>query len=101
MTLPDGLYAYPAAIHRSSLRATARNAGLRFNFDGGTHNTHSTAGNPNRFPSGYGARCTRDHRSPSSRNPAGHVDLLNSHSHITASVTPATYSKRPYRNRPG
>jgi len=26
---------------------------------------------------------------------------LKSHSQITASVTPATHSKRPYRNRPG
>ncbi len=76
MTLPDGLYAYPATIHRSSLRATARNAGLRFNFDGHPHNAHSTVQHQPRFPSGNAARCTRDHRSPSSRNPAGLLALI-------------------------
>jgi hypothetical protein len=76
MTLPESLYAYPAAIHRSSLRATARNAGLRFNFDGDPHNAHSTVQDQPRFPSGNGCRCTRAHRSLPSRDSAGHIALI-------------------------
>jgi len=35
------------------------------------------------------------------RPPQAILPSLKSHSLITASVAPATYSKRPYRNRPG
>ena len=35
------------------------------------------------------------------RTPPAILRSLKSHSQITASVAPATYSKRPYRNRPG
>jgi len=66
----------PAAIHPSQLRATACHADVRFNSDGGTHNAHSTVGNPPRFPSGNGSRCTRAHGSLSSQTPAGHLALI-------------------------
>jgi len=45
MTLPERLYARPADIHPSPLRATARNAGVRFNSDDGLQNAHSTLRN--------------------------------------------------------
>ena len=76
MTLPERLYACPAAIHPSPLRATARYAGVRFNFDGAPHYARSTVWDKRRFPSGNGGRCTRAHRSLSSRNPASHLPLI-------------------------
>ena len=63
----------PVGIHPSRLRVTARHAVVRFNSDGGTHKGNSTVANPPKFPSGFGVRCTRVHRSLSSRNPAGHL----------------------------
>jgi hypothetical protein len=39
-----------AAIHPSRQRATACNADVRFNSDGGTHNAHSMVRDPSRFP---------------------------------------------------
>ena len=66
----------PVAIHLSRLRPTACHADVRFNSDGGIQNAHSTVGNPPKFHSGYGGRCTRAHRSLSSRNPAGHLALI-------------------------
>jgi hypothetical protein len=76
MTLPERLCTRPAAIHPSRLHAAACHADVRFNSDDGNHNAHSTARNPPRFPSGYGGRCTRAHRSLSSMNPAGHLALI-------------------------
>jgi hypothetical protein len=66
----------PVAIHPSRLRATACHADVRFNPDGRAHNAHSTVGNPPKFRSGNGSRCTRAHRSLSSRNSAGHLALI-------------------------
>jgi hypothetical protein len=76
MILPERQSVGPAAIHLSRLRATACHADVRFNSDGGIHNAHSTVGNPPKFRSGYRDRCTRAHRSLSSRNPAGHLALI-------------------------
>jgi hypothetical protein len=73
MTLPERLYARPAAIHPSPLRATARCAGMRLNSAGDPHNPHSTVQDQPRFPSGNRDRCTRAHRRLSSRTPAGHL----------------------------
>ena len=66
----------PAAFHPSHLRATACDADVRFNSDGGTRNPHSTLPVPPRFTSGNGGRCTPAHCALSSRNPAGHLALI-------------------------
>ena len=104
MTLPERLYACPAAFDSSPLRATARYTGVRFNFDGAPSLLHAFDGvGPAQI---YLRRAEVDapehHRF---RAPAEPPRLscphCNSHSLITASVAPATYSKRPYRNRPG
>ena len=76
MILPERHATDPAAIRPSRLHATTCHADLRLNSDGGTHNAHSTVEKPPRFISKYGRRCTRDHRSQSSRNPAGHLALI-------------------------
>jgi hypothetical protein len=76
MILPERLYTRPAAIHPSRLPATARNAGVRFNSDGGPHNAHSTVRNMPRFRSGNGRRRPRAHCSLSSQTPAGHLALI-------------------------
>ncbi len=102
MTLPERLYARPADIHPSPLRATARNAGVRFNSDDGLQQRAFDAAKPapillrkqNSLPPSPVRSGLADPRRPSCRS-------LKSHSQITASVTPATHSKRPYRNRPG
>ena len=72
MTLPERLYTRPAGIHPSPLRATARNAGVRFNSDDGLHHAHSTMRNQPRFRSGTElaapepiAPCLADPRRPS------------------------------------
>jgi hypothetical protein len=66
----------PATFHPSQLRATACDEDVRFNSDGGTCNPHSTVPVLPRFTSGNGDRCTRAHRALSSRNPAGHLALI-------------------------
>jgi hypothetical protein len=76
MTLPERIYTRPAAIHASRLRATARNAGVRFNSDGGPHNAHSTLRNQPRFRSGNGGHRPPAHCSLSSQTPAGHLALI-------------------------
>jgi hypothetical protein len=76
MTLPERLYTRPAATHPSQLRATACNAGVRFNSDGGAHNAHSMVPNQPRFRSGNGTRCPRAHSSLSAQAPAGHLALI-------------------------
>jgi hypothetical protein len=75
MTLPERLYARPAALP-SPLRATARYAGVRFNYDGDPHNAQSTVRDQPRFSSGDRGRSPRAHRSLSSRTPAGHLALI-------------------------
>ncbi len=76
MTLPERLYACPAAFDSSPLRATARYAGVRFNFDGAPHYMRSTVWDQRRFTSEDRSRCTRAHRFRSSRNPAGYLALI-------------------------
>jgi hypothetical protein len=76
MTLPERLYARPADIHPSPLRATARNAGVRFNSDDGLQNAHSTLRNQPRFCSGYRTRCLRAQCALASRTLAGHLALI-------------------------
>jgi hypothetical protein len=66
----------PAVFYPSQLRATACDADARFNSAGGTRNPHSTVPVPPRFHSGNGDRCTRAHCALSSRNPAGHLALI-------------------------
>ena len=65
-----------AAIHPSRQRATACNADVRFNSDGGTHNAHSMVRDPSRFPPGNGGRRTRAQCSLSLLNPASHLVLI-------------------------
>jgi hypothetical protein len=76
MTLPERLYARPADIHPSPLRATARNAGVRFNSDDGLQNAHSTLRNQPRFCYGNRARCLRALCALPSRTLAGHLALI-------------------------
>jgi len=66
----------PAAFHPSQLRATACHADVCFNSGGGTPNPHSTVQVQPRFTPGNGDRCTRAHCALSSRNPAGHLALI-------------------------
>jgi hypothetical protein len=73
MTLPERLYACPAAIHPSPPRATARYAGVRFNPDGDPHNAYSTVQNQPRFPAEHRRRDQGFHRFLSSPIPAGHL----------------------------
>ena len=76
MTLPERLYTCPAATQSSQLRATACDADVRFNSDGGTRKPHLTVPVPPRFTSGNGDRCTLAHCALSSRNPAGHLAFI-------------------------
>ena len=76
MTLPDRLYARPADIHPSPLRATASNAEVRFNSVDGLHNAHSTLRNQPRFCSGNRTRCPRAHCALDSRTLEGHLALI-------------------------
>jgi hypothetical protein len=76
MTLPERFYARPADIHPSPLRATTRNAGLRFNSDDGLQNAHSTLRNQPRFCSGNRTRCPRAQCAPASRTLPGHLALI-------------------------
>jgi len=76
MTLPERLYTRPADIHPSPLRATARNAELRFNSDDGLHNAHSTLRNQPRFCSGNRTHCPRAHCAIASQTLAGHLALI-------------------------
>jgi hypothetical protein len=76
MTLPERLYACPAAIHPSPLRAKARYAEVCFNSDVAPHNAHSTLRDQPGFPARDRSCCTQAHRSLSSRIPAGHLALI-------------------------
>ena len=76
MTLPERLYTRQADIHPSPLRATARNAGVRFNSDDGLQNAHSTLRNQPRFCSGNRTRCLRAQCALASRSLAGHLALI-------------------------
>jgi hypothetical protein len=76
MTLPERIYTRPADIHPSPLRATARNAGVRFNSHDGLHNAHSTLRNQPRFCSGNRTRCPRAQYALASRTLAGHLALI-------------------------
>jgi hypothetical protein len=79
MILPECLYTRPVAIHPSRLRATARNAGVPFNFDGSPHNAHSTVPNKPRFRTENGRRCPRARCSLSSKSPQAILPPLKSH----------------------
>ena len=76
MTLPERLYARLADIHPSPLRATTRNAEVRFNSDDGLQNTHSTLRNQPRSCSGNRTRCLRAQCVLASRTMAGHLSLI-------------------------
>ena len=76
MTLPKRLYTRPADIYPSPLRATARNAGVRFNSDDGLHNAHSSLRNQPRFCSGNRTRCLRAQCALAPRTLAGHLALI-------------------------
>jgi hypothetical protein len=56
MILPEHLYTHPAAIHPSRLRATARNAGVRFNSDGDHDDARPKIQNRPAFSHGTGVR---------------------------------------------
>ena len=102
MTLPERLYARPADIHPSPLRATARNAGVRFNSDDGLQQRAFDAAKPAPILLRKQNSLPPSPVRPSLDGPSQAIlRSLKSHSQITASVTPATHSKRPYRNRPG
>jgi len=76
MTLPKRLYTRPADTHPSLLRATARNAGVRFNSDDGLLNAHSTLRNQPRICSGNRTRCPRAQCALASRTLASHLALI-------------------------
>ena len=76
MTLPERLYTRPADIHPSPLRATTRNAGVRFNSDDGLQNAHSTLRNQPRFCSGNRTRCPRALCALVSRTLESHLALI-------------------------
>jgi hypothetical protein len=76
MTLPERLYARLANIHPSPLRATTRNAGVRFNSDDGLQNAHSTLPNQPPSCSGNRTRCPRPQCALASRTLAGHLALI-------------------------
>jgi len=73
MTLPERIYALPAAIHASQLRATA---GVRSNSDGGPYNAHSALRNQPGLGSGNGGHRLSAHCSLSSQTPAAHLALI-------------------------
>jgi hypothetical protein len=76
MTLSKRLYTRPADIHPSPLRATTRNAGVRFNSDDGLQNAHSTLRNQPRFCSGNRTRCPRALCALVSRTLESHLALI-------------------------
>ena len=76
MIPPERLYTRPPGILPSPLRATARNAGVRFNSDHGLQNAHSTLRNQLRFCSGNRTLCLRAQCALASRTLAGHLALI-------------------------
>ena len=79
MILPECLYTRPVDINPSRLRATARNAGVRFTSYGSPHNAHSTGRNKPRFRSENGLRRPRTRCSLSSQSPQAILPPLKSH----------------------
>ena len=57
LTAHERLYSRPAATQPSQLHATACNAGVRFNSDGGAHIAHSIVPNQPGSGSGNGNHC--------------------------------------------
>jgi len=69
----------PSEPRRFRDDATARNAGVRFNFDRSPHNAHSTVRNKPRFRSENGRRCPRARCSLSSQSPQAILPPFKSH----------------------